>query len=101
VLRVRPFAFAAFVSAASTDFCTFVVIGIVRGSGGGGRVVDFFIYGGLIKRCTSLTSTTLGTSREDFFQLSFELPKSRFLHTPSFAGLHYSDDLIIFEVSFI
>jgi len=38
---------------------------------------------------------------EDFFQLIFELPKNRFLHTPSFVGMHYSDDLIILEIAFI
>ena len=44
---------------------------------------------------------TLGVPAEDFFQLIFELPKSRFLHTPSFVGMHYTDDLIILDVSFI
>src|SRR6202023_1138218 len=38
---------------------------------------------------------------EDFYQLIFELPKNRFLHTPSFVGMNYSDDLIILEVTFI
>ena len=38
---------------------------------------------------------------EDFFQLIFELPENRFLHTPSFVGMHYSDDLIILEITFI
>ena len=38
---------------------------------------------------------------EDFYQLIFELPKSRFLHTPSFVGMRYTDDLIIVDVSFI
>src|SRR6201982_2368421 len=44
---------------------------------------------------------TLRVPREDFFQLIFELPKNRFLHTPAFVGMHYSDDLIILEISFI
>jgi phenylpyruvate tautomerase PptA (4-oxalocrotonate tautomerase family) len=44
---------------------------------------------------------TLRVPPEDFYQLIFELPKDRFLHTPSFAGMHYSDNLIILEVSFI
>jgi phenylpyruvate tautomerase PptA (4-oxalocrotonate tautomerase family) len=38
---------------------------------------------------------------EDFYQLIFELPKNRFLHTPSFVGLNYTDDLIILDVTFI
>src|SRR3982074_629570 len=30
-----------------------------------------------------------------------ELPKNRFLHTPSFVGVHYTDDLIVLDVTFI
>jgi len=44
---------------------------------------------------------TLRVPPDDFFQLIFELPKNRFLHTPGFVGMHYSDDLIILEVAFI
>jgi len=44
---------------------------------------------------------TLRIPPEDFYQLIFELPKTRFLHTPSFVGLHYSDDLIILDLTFI
>ena len=44
---------------------------------------------------------TLRVPPDDFYQLIFELPKGRFLHTPSFVGLRYSDDLIILDVSFI
>src|SRR5262245_12811440 len=44
---------------------------------------------------------TLHVPPEDFFQLIFEFPKQRFLHTPSFAGMHYTDDLIIIDVTFI
>src|SRR5215468_6029856 len=44
---------------------------------------------------------TLGVPADDFFQLIFELPKNRFLHTPSFVGMHYTDDLIILDLSFI
>jgi phenylpyruvate tautomerase PptA (4-oxalocrotonate tautomerase family) len=44
---------------------------------------------------------TLRVPPEDFFQLIFELPKNRFLHTPAFVGMHYTDDLIILEISFI
>jgi phenylpyruvate tautomerase PptA (4-oxalocrotonate tautomerase family) len=44
---------------------------------------------------------TLRVPAEDFYQLIFELPKSRFLHTPSFVGMHYTDDLIILDLTFI
>jgi phenylpyruvate tautomerase PptA (4-oxalocrotonate tautomerase family) len=44
---------------------------------------------------------TLRVPPEDFYQLIFELPKTRFLHTPSFVGIHYTDDLIILDVTFI
>jgi hypothetical protein len=44
---------------------------------------------------------TLRVPPDDFYQLIFELPKSQFLHTPSFVGMHYTDDLIILDVSFI
>jgi phenylpyruvate tautomerase PptA (4-oxalocrotonate tautomerase family) len=42
---------------------------------------------------------TLGVPPDDFYQLIFELPKNRFLHTPSFVGMHYTDDLIILDVT--
>ena len=38
---------------------------------------------------------TLRVPPEDLYQLIFEFPKKRFLHTPSFVGMHYTDDLII------
>src|SRR5262249_36677243 len=44
---------------------------------------------------------TLRLAAGEFFQLIFELPKSRFLHTPSFVGMHYTDDLIILDLTFI
>jgi hypothetical protein len=44
---------------------------------------------------------TLRIPPEDFYQLIFELPKNRFLHTSSFVGMHYTDDLIILDVAFI
>src|SRR6202795_2071274 len=44
---------------------------------------------------------TLHVPPEDFYQLIFEFPKKRFLHTASFVGMHYTDDLIILEISFI
>ena len=44
---------------------------------------------------------TLRVPPEDFYQLIFEFPKNRFLHTPSFVGMHYTDDLIVLDVTFI
>ena len=44
---------------------------------------------------------TLRVPPEDFYQLIFEFPKKRFLHTPSFVGMHYTDDLIILDLTFI
>ena len=38
---------------------------------------------------------------DDFFQLIFELPRARFLHTLSFLGMRYTDDLILLDVTFI
>jgi 4-oxalocrotonate tautomerase len=44
---------------------------------------------------------TLRVPAEDFYELIFELPKNRFLHTPSFVGMHYTDDLIILDLTFV
>jgi phenylpyruvate tautomerase PptA (4-oxalocrotonate tautomerase family) len=49
----------------------------------------------------SALMSTLRVPPEDFYQLIFELPKNRFLHTPSFVGMHYTDDLIILDLTFI
>ena len=38
---------------------------------------------------------------DDFYQVIHELPRNRFLHTPSFVGMKYSDDFILLEVAFI
>jgi len=43
----------------------------------------------------------LGVPPDDFFQIIHNLPRNQFLHTPSFLGLKYSDDLILLEVTFI
>src|ERR1700730_4807477 len=45
--------------------------------------------------------SALGIPPEDFFQIIHVLPKSQYLHTPSFLGLNYSDDLIGLEITFI
>src|SRR6202023_247950 len=44
---------------------------------------------------------TLRVPPEDFYQLVFELPKKRFLHTPAFVGMQYTDDLVILDITFI
>jgi phenylpyruvate tautomerase PptA (4-oxalocrotonate tautomerase family) len=44
---------------------------------------------------------TLRVPPDDFYQMIFELPKNRFLHTPSFVGMHYTNDLIILDITFI
>jgi phenylpyruvate tautomerase PptA (4-oxalocrotonate tautomerase family) len=49
----------------------------------------------------SALMNTLRVPPEDFYQLIFELPKNRFLHTPSFVGMHYTDNLIILDLTFI
>ena len=49
----------------------------------------------------SALMNTLRVPPEDFYQLIFELSKKRFLHTPSFVGMHYTDDLIILDLTFI
>jgi quinol monooxygenase YgiN len=38
---------------------------------------------------------------DDFFQIIHVFPRKRFLHTPSFLGLKYSDDFILLELAFI
>ena len=38
---------------------------------------------------------------DDFFQIIHVLPRNRFLHTPSFLEMRYSDDFIVLEVAFI
>src|SRR5437879_8581389 len=38
---------------------------------------------------------------DGFFQIIHVLPRNRFLHTPSFLGLKYSDDFTVLELAFI
>ena len=45
--------------------------------------------------------TALGVPTDDFYQVIHVLPRGQFRHTPSFLGLHYSDDLIVLELTFI
>jgi hypothetical protein len=43
----------------------------------------------------------LSIPSDDFFQIIHVLPRNRFLHTPSFLGMKYSEDFIVLEVAFI
>jgi 4-oxalocrotonate tautomerase len=45
--------------------------------------------------------SALSIPPDDFFQIIHILPRSQFLHTPSFLELTYSDDLILLEITFI
>jgi phenylpyruvate tautomerase PptA (4-oxalocrotonate tautomerase family) len=45
--------------------------------------------------------SALGIPPEDFFQIFHVLPRNQYLHTPSFLGLNYSDDLVVLEITFI
>jgi Tautomerase enzyme len=45
--------------------------------------------------------SVLKVPADDFFQIIHVLPRHQFRHTPSFVGMHYSDDLIVLEVTFI
>ena len=45
--------------------------------------------------------SVLKVPSDDFFQIIHELPRNRFLHTPSFLGLKYTDDFILLELAFI
>ena len=38
---------------------------------------------------------------DDYFRIFHPLPPSRFVHTPSFLGLKYTDDFILLKVTFI
>ena len=43
----------------------------------------------------------LNVPADDFFQIIHVLPRNRFLHTPSFLGLKYSDELVLLDLTFI
>ncbi len=44
---------------------------------------------------------TLGIPPEDYFRIYNVLPSNRYVHTPGFLGLTYTDDLILLEITFI
>src|SRR5258706_717152 len=59
---------------------------------------------GLGKLSQAVQQSLIGVLKippDDFFQIIHELPRKRFLHTPSFLGLKYSDDFIVLEITFI
>src|SRR5258708_15069643 len=43
----------------------------------------------------------LGIPPDVLFQIHHVLPRNRYLHTPSFLGQKYSDDMILLELTFI
>ena len=57
--------------------------------------------GNVSKAVQEALISALRIPRDDFFQIIHVLPRDRFLHTPSFLGLKYSDDLIVLELAFI
>ena len=57
--------------------------------------------GNVSKAVQEALISILKIPRDDFFQIIYELPRDRFLHTPSFLGMKYSDDFIVLEITFI
>ena len=57
--------------------------------------------GNVSKAVQDALMSVLKIPPDDFFQIIHELPRNRFLHTPSFVGMKYSDDFILLEVTFI
>ena len=58
----------------------------------------------IAKVCDAVQAALMNTLRappDDLYQMVFEFPKNRFLHTPSFVGMHYTDDLIILDITLI
>lgn len=45
--------------------------------------------------------TVLKVPPEDYYRIFHVLPPAQFVHTPSFLGLHYSEDFILLELTFI
>jgi 4-oxalocrotonate tautomerase len=57
--------------------------------------------GSVSKAVQEALISVLKVPPDDFFQIIHVLPRNRFLHTPSFLGLKYSDDFIVLELTFI
>lgn len=43
----------------------------------------------------------VGIPPDDYYRIFYVLPPNRFVHTPGFLGLKYTDDLILLEITFI
>ena len=43
----------------------------------------------------------VGIPPDDYYRIFYVLPPNRFVHTPGFLGLQYTDDLILLEITFI
>src|SRR3989442_13059570 len=65
-----------------------------------GRYDDLRL-GNVSKAVQDALISVLKIPSDDFFQIIHELPRNRFLHTPSFLGMKYSDDFILLELTFI
>ncbi len=57
--------------------------------------------GDLSKAVQDALLSILKIPSDDFFQIIHVLPRNRFLHTPSFLEMRYSDDFIVLEIAFI
>jgi hypothetical protein len=57
--------------------------------------------GNVSKAVQNAPISVLKIPADDFFQIIHELPRKRFLHTPSFLGMEYSDDFIVLEIGLI
>jgi hypothetical protein len=57
--------------------------------------------GSVSKAVQEALISVLKVPPDDFFQIIHVLPRNRFLHTPSFLGLKYSDDFIVLELTLI
>ena len=49
----------------------------------------------------SALEAVLEVPPEDYYRIAHILPPHRFVHTPSFLGLKYSEDFILLKLSFI
>jgi phenylpyruvate tautomerase PptA (4-oxalocrotonate tautomerase family) len=57
--------------------------------------------GNVSKAVQDALVSVLKVPSDDFYQIIHVLPRNRFLHTPSFLGMKYSDDFILLQVAFI
>jgi phenylpyruvate tautomerase PptA (4-oxalocrotonate tautomerase family) len=57
--------------------------------------------GNVSKAVQDALTSILKIPPDEFFQVIHVLPRNRFLHTPSFLGMNYSDDLLVLEITLI